>query len=81
MCLHIPKETLENIGLDERDALVEFACRLFQARKIDLWPAAQLACLSRAQMEGQLRLRGIPVYYPTVEDLRDDLEALKRIED
>lgn len=82
MCLHISSELLKRAGLpDDREAIIEFACRLFQARKIPLWPAAQLAGLSRVAMEGQLRKRGIPIYYPTVEDLMDDLAALKRLEE
>jgi predicted HTH domain antitoxin len=57
MPLTISDEQLKAMGLDEREARVEFACRLFEAGKLDLWPAAQLAGLTRAEMEGELRAR------------------------
>lgn len=78
MCLHIPNEVLTQAGLTDREALIEFACSLFQAHRLTLWPAAQLAGLSRVEMEGELRKRGIAIYAPSVEDLREDLENLKR---
>ena len=80
MCLHISSDLLKYAGLNDREATIEIACCLFKARKIALWPAAQIAGLSRVEMEGQLRLRGIPVYYPTVEDLMEDLETIKHLE-
>ena len=43
----IPDETLQQAGLTEREALVEIACRLFDAGKLPLWPAAKLAGMSR----------------------------------
>ena len=39
--LSIPDHVLRQAGLTERDALVEFACRLFDAGKITLWSAAR----------------------------------------
>jgi len=36
MGLHISSEQLREAGLDERGALIEFACRLFQAGKLAL---------------------------------------------
>jgi predicted HTH domain antitoxin len=62
--------------MNEREARVEIACRLFQAGKLDLWPAAELAGLSRAEMEGQLRARKIPIYSPTIEDFDQDVKAI-----
>ncbi len=79
MGLHISDEVLREAGLDEREALIEFACRMFQAKKLTLWPAAKLAGLSRVEMEGELRKRGIPIYSPTLDDLRDDMDTIKRI--
>jgi predicted HTH domain antitoxin len=82
MVLHIPDEVLRKAGLtDEREALVEFACRLFQAGKLGLWPAARLAGMTRAQFEEALGQRNIPVYAPTVEDFRKDVETLRRLLD
>lgn len=79
MALHISSDQLREAGLDERGALIEFACRLFQAKKLTLWPAARLAGLSRVEMERELRERGIAAYAPTVKDLREDLDSLERI--
>jgi predicted HTH domain antitoxin len=79
MGLHISDELLRLAGLDEREALIEFACRMFQARKLELWPAAKMARLSRVEMEGELRKRDIAIYLPTVADLHEDLADLKRI--
>ena len=75
----IPDETLKQAGLSEREALVEIACRLFDAGKLALWPAAKLAGLSRSEFEGELMDRKIPVYRPTEQDLADDLAALDRL--
>ena len=77
--LTIPDEVLRQAGLSELEALVEFACRLFDAGKLPLWSAAQLAGLDRNSMEDALLERGIPVYRPTAEDLAQDLETLDRL--
>lgn len=73
MVLNLRDDILKQAGLTEREAVIEFACRLFDAGKLDLWPAAQLAGLSRVEMEGELRKRSIPIYRPTVEDLERDM--------
>jgi len=72
-------EILKQMGMTADEARIEIACRLFQARKLELWPAARLAGLSRVAMEAELMERRIPIYYPTVEDLHADLRALDRI--
>jgi predicted HTH domain antitoxin len=79
MPLVISDETLREVGLTERDALVEFACRLFDAHKITLWSAAKLAGLSRMGFEQALRERKIAVYRPQPGGLADDLFALDRL--
>lgn len=77
MILHLREDILKQAGITEREALVEFACRLFDAEKLELWPAAQLAGLSRVAMEGELHKRNIAIYRPTVEDLERDLENIR----
>ncbi len=77
--LSIPDHVLRQAGLTERNALVEFACRLFDAGKITLWSAAQLAGLDRNGIEDALLERGIPAYRPTVGDLAQDLDTLDRL--
>ncbi len=75
----IPDEVLKEAGLTEREALIEIACRLFDIEKLHLWPAAQLAGLTRVEMEGELAKRNIPIYRPTVEDLEEELAAMDRL--
>jgi predicted HTH domain antitoxin len=75
----ISDETLKEAGLSEREAVVEIACRLFDAGRLALWPAAKLAGLSRTEFEHELGARKIAVYRPTVEDLVDDLAALEQL--
>jgi predicted HTH domain antitoxin len=77
--LFISDETLQAAGLTEGDALVEFACRLFDAGRLPLWPAAKLAGLSRVAFEQALRERKIAEYRPKPSDLADDLRALDRL--
>lgn len=79
MSLTIPDEVLRQAGLDEREALIEFACRLFDAEKLELWPAAKLAGLSRVEMEDELTRRRIAIYRPTLDDLAEDLDAIAQL--
>lgn len=80
MVLNLRDDILKQAGLTEREAVIEFACRLFDAGKLDLWPAAQLAGLSRVEMEEELFARKIPIYRPTVEDLLRDLANIEAFE-
>ena len=77
MPLVITDEQLEAMKMDERAARVEIACRLFDAERLTLPVAAKFAGLSRAEMEGELNRRGIAVYRPTIEELREDLRVLR----
>ncbi len=75
----ISDQTLEQAGMTEREALIEIACRLFDIGKLHLWPAEQMAGMSRVEFEQELMDRKISVYRPTIEDLHQDLAALKRL--
>lgn len=75
----ISDETLREAGLTEREAVVEFACRLYDAGKLPLWPAAKLAGMSRSEFEQELINRKIPVYRPSLQDLADEADALDRL--
>lgn len=79
MSLILSDEILKQAGMTAEEARIEIACRLFDAGKLALWPAAQLAQLSRAEFEEELHRRQIPVYRPTVEDFKADLETLERL--
>jgi len=72
-------EILEKAGMTAEEARVEIACRLFDAGKLALWPAAQLAQMTRVQFEGELMERRIPIYRPTLEDLKSDVETIEHL--
>ena len=76
LTLQIPDDVLKAAGLSKEDVLVETACRLFQAGRLTLWQAARFAGLDRAGVEDALLDREIPIYRPTVQDLREDLKTL-----
>ena len=77
--IHIPEDVLREAGLTERDAVIELACRLFQAGRLTLWQAARLAGLDRNGIEDALLDRRIPIYRPSAQDLTDDLRNLDRM--
>jgi predicted HTH domain antitoxin len=79
MPLTISDEVLKQAGLTEREALIEFACRLFDAGKLTLPGAGRLAGLDRPEFETELFRRNIPAYRLTLEDLEKDLAALERL--
>lgn len=81
MCvLTIPDDLLREAGLSEKDALVELACRLFDAGKLTLHSAARLAGLDRGQMEDALLERSMPIFRPSAAEVADDLANLKDLE-
>lgn len=79
MTLMIPDEILTRAGITEHEARVTLACGLFDSGRLPLWPAAQLAGLSRADFEAELARRDIPIYRPTLEDYEADLRAAKKM--
>ncbi|MEX2091461.1 MAG: UPF0175 family protein [Pirellulales bacterium] len=79
MPLIISDEDLGRLGMSADEARVEIACRLFDAEKLHLWPAAQLAGMSRVQFEGELMQRKIPIYRPTLADLEAEMKAMEQL--
>jgi predicted HTH domain antitoxin len=77
--LTIPDDLLLEAGLNEHEALVEFACRLFDGGKLTLWSGAKWAGLTRTAFEEELLRRRIPIHRPGLADLADDLNALDRL--
>ncbi len=80
MPLTLSDEILKKSGMTADEARVEIACRLFDAGKLALWPAAQLAELTRVEFEEELHRRRIPIYRPTLDDLKTELEDFKKLE-
>jgi predicted HTH domain antitoxin len=79
MPLVISDDVLRQAGMDEQAMLVEVACRLFDAGKLRFHVAMRMAGLDRIAFEDELRARNIAIYRPTVDDLRQDLETLRRM--
>jgi predicted HTH domain antitoxin len=75
----ISDETLKQAGMTEQEAIVEIACRLYDIGKLQLWPAAKMAGMSRGDFEQELMNRKIYVYRPTVQDFADDVATLERL--
>jgi predicted HTH domain antitoxin len=63
--------------LTKRRRLIEVACRLFQAGRLSLPKAGNMAGLARVQMEEELHRRSIPAYTYTDEMLDQDLETIE----
>ena len=80
MPLVISDEILKSTGLSEREMQIEIACRLFDAGKLELWPAARLAALSRGEFEEELASRKIAIYRPTLEDWQVDKKTIEELE-
>ncbi len=80
MPLVISDETLQAAGMNEQEAKVEIACRLFDAGKLAFGHAARSAGLDDAAFEAQLEFRNIPRYRYTEEMLREDVKTLKKME-
>jgi predicted HTH domain antitoxin len=77
MTLFIPDDILTEAGLSEREALIEFACRLYDAGKLPKEAATRLCGLARTAFERELHLRGLPLYHTSVEEYRQDRASLR----
>lgn len=79
MPLTLSDELLKQAGMSEDEARVEIACRLFDADKLALWPAAQLAGMTRVEFEAALMNRKIPIHRFTLDDLMSEQAALDKL--
>jgi len=66
------------MGLTEREAAIEFACRMFDAGRMTFHAAMRFGGLDRVDFENALRARGIAIYRPGPDEPRREAEALKR---
>lgn len=80
LTLTLSDEILRQAGMSADEARIEIACRFFDAEKLHLWAAAQLAQLSRVEFEAELKKRKISIYRPTLDDLKADLATLEQFE-
>lgn len=72
MTIFIPDDILNEAGLAQGEALIEFACRLFDAGRLSKGAGARLAGLDRTAFEAELHKRGLAVYRTTLEDYELD---------
>ena len=75
----ISDDVLRAAGMDEREAKVEIACRLFDAGKLTIGHASRLAGVDEMEFERQLERRGIPRIRYTEQMLESDVETLKKL--
>lgn len=76
MPLVLPDESLVALGMDEDEARVEIAARLFDAARLSFGHAAAMAGLTEPAFEDAIARLGIPRYRYTPDDLREDLRSL-----
>ena len=79
MSLTIPDSVLKSAGLNEREGQIEIACRLFDSGTLTKAAATKWLGMSRSEFEEELFKRSIPLYRLTEEDLKQDLETLRRL--
>jgi len=79
MPLTIPDQLLNESGLSEREARIEIACCLYGANKLTMPTATRWTGLSRVEFEGELLKRKIAISRPTSDDLKQDIETLRRL--
>lgn len=79
MVIAVPDDVLRRAGLDERQARIEFACWLFDCERLDLWPAAQVAGLSRVEFEAELLNRGLAFCRISEADFAQDMATAERL--
>jgi len=79
MTLTLPDDIINKTGLSQRDALIEFACHLYDAQKLDAPAASRLAGLSRGEFEDELLKRGLPLVRVTQEYWQQELQTLNQI--
>ena len=79
MPLTIPDERLQSAGMNEREARIEIACRLYDAGRLVMREATRWAGLTRTEFETELISRGLPLFWPTIEQLHADIAAMDRL--
>ena len=75
----IPTDVLQAARLSPDELKREVAVLLFESERLTLAQASRLAGLGRIQFQKVLASRGIGPNYG-VEDLEEDLETLRRLE-
>jgi len=75
----IPDDIIEATGMSENELKTEIAVQFFKLKKITLEQASRLAGMPRLDFQHLLASRRISLHYD-IEDFKNDLETLKRLE-
>lgn len=79
MPLTIPDKTLDGLRSAARDALIDMACRLYDADRISKPEATRMTGLSRIDFEDELTRRGLPaVHLEYDETMRRELDEIRQ---
>lgn len=78
--LNIPEHILHRAGLTEREALIGFACWLFDSDRLDFNGAAQLANLTRPEFEAALLARNLPIIHYSAAEYEQDRATLTHLQ-
>lgn len=76
MTITVPDELAAAVGLSETSAKLELALTLYQQKRISPGKAAELAGLSRMELQRELHARGLSLNYG-VSDLEADVLVLR----
>jgi predicted HTH domain antitoxin len=76
--VHLDLPEIENVELSPDELRLELACALYSRGKVTAVTGSHLAGLDLISFQGALKERDIPRNY-TMEDFRDDLDAVKRL--
>ncbi len=79
MALVISDEFMATSKLTEQEVWLELSLMLYQKKRISLGKAAELAGLSRLQMQAELKKRNIFLNI-SPDDLKKDLENLRALD-
>lgn len=79
MAIFITNDTLHRIDLDEEQTLLEFACWLYEKRRMSFGKARAISGKNHVEFQQALGDRGIYMHYD-IEDFEEDMKTLKILE-
>ena len=78
MTVHLNKDILSSIGLNDEGIKLELAIALYQQGKLSMGQASRLAEIPYVAFQFELGKREIPINYD-VEQLKEDIDNLKNL--
>lgn len=71
----ITNDTLADAKMTEREFMIDFACFLYERKRLSMGRARNLSGLDQISFQKELAKRDIDIHF-TKEDLREDLRNL-----